>query len=201
MSEVLCQHCGGTTKLQLCSRCKLAAYCGIECQRKDWPAHKLICGKSFETEAADIDTHMEFINPRPDRSLKTHGTGTVPIVKISKPLIGFIKALKCDIKNANMMYVDDSFPLGGYGRCWHNVSICIKHTGKGVVAFGWALFENEHMFEAEMHCVVKYKGHYYNVTRSACATTTYSGMFVEDDYVESLALLTEQHPKNRVMWK
>lgn len=29
----------------LCGRCKQTKYCSKECQRKDWPAHKLICGK------------------------------------------------------------------------------------------------------------------------------------------------------------
>jgi hypothetical protein len=32
-------------KLERCSGCMTAYYCGRECQRKDWPAHKLVCGK------------------------------------------------------------------------------------------------------------------------------------------------------------
>lgn len=31
------------TKLKLCSRCRAVRYCGVECQRADWPAHKLLC--------------------------------------------------------------------------------------------------------------------------------------------------------------
>ena len=26
-----------------CSRCRLIYYCGVECQKKDWPLHKLKC--------------------------------------------------------------------------------------------------------------------------------------------------------------
>lgn len=28
-----------------CSRCHIARYCSTECQRKDWPIHKHLCGK------------------------------------------------------------------------------------------------------------------------------------------------------------
>jgi hypothetical protein len=28
-----------------CSKCKKISYCSIACQRKDWPEHKLVCGK------------------------------------------------------------------------------------------------------------------------------------------------------------
>jgi hypothetical protein len=27
----------------VCSRCKIANYCNVECQRKDWPGHKGSC--------------------------------------------------------------------------------------------------------------------------------------------------------------
>ena len=32
--------------LSLCSRCRFVAYCGIACQRDDWPAHKAACKRS-----------------------------------------------------------------------------------------------------------------------------------------------------------
>ena len=31
--------------LKDCSRCHVAKYCSVECQKKDWPKHKDICGK------------------------------------------------------------------------------------------------------------------------------------------------------------
>ena len=41
-----CKNCGEKEKeLLKCSRCKKVYYCGADCQRKNWPSHKLICSK------------------------------------------------------------------------------------------------------------------------------------------------------------
>ncbi|KAI9333723.1 hypothetical protein BDR26DRAFT_912274 [Obelidium mucronatum] len=32
--------------MKKCSRCNVTAYCGAECQKKDWPTHKLTCGNA-----------------------------------------------------------------------------------------------------------------------------------------------------------
>ena len=38
-----CGACGKTDNTRACSGCKLTAYCGKECQLRDWPEHKPIC--------------------------------------------------------------------------------------------------------------------------------------------------------------
>ena len=42
-----CHHCGASpapgSKLQACSGCKTASYCGRSCQAADWPEHKTVC--------------------------------------------------------------------------------------------------------------------------------------------------------------
>ena len=38
-----CGHCDTTGAEQLCSRCRVVAYCGPECQRDGWAAHKDVC--------------------------------------------------------------------------------------------------------------------------------------------------------------
>ena len=38
---IRCTECGSPEKLQRCARCRNAAYCSVDCQRKDWGEHKL----------------------------------------------------------------------------------------------------------------------------------------------------------------
>jgi len=41
----VCANCGGgdAKKLQACGRCKVAKYCGVECQKANWKHHKGMC--------------------------------------------------------------------------------------------------------------------------------------------------------------
>jgi len=39
-----CSSCGKASgALKRCSRCKSAAYCSVECQKRAWRQHKLVC--------------------------------------------------------------------------------------------------------------------------------------------------------------
>lgn len=39
-----CSHCGlPLKKVNYCGRCKRRMYCGTDCQKKDWPTHKVTC--------------------------------------------------------------------------------------------------------------------------------------------------------------
>ena len=45
-SDGSCRECGKlTAQMKQCSRCKSTPYFSVECQRKDWPLHKLSCSK------------------------------------------------------------------------------------------------------------------------------------------------------------
>lgn len=37
---------GDGVRILLCSRCRSVGYCGADCQRGDWPSHKVVCGKA-----------------------------------------------------------------------------------------------------------------------------------------------------------
>jgi len=43
-SAKACVVCGTRENTRVCARCKLAYYCGVACQKKDWSLHKPICG-------------------------------------------------------------------------------------------------------------------------------------------------------------
>jgi len=59
-----CLHCGAvgsaTLKLSLCSACRDAYFCGVECQRCAWKAHKGACKRAQEKGAPSM-----VILPRP----------------------------------------------------------------------------------------------------------------------------------------
>lgn len=46
----VCGHPGEA----LCSRCHVAAYCGLDCQRKDWKTHKAICGSLTQCSDGEV---------------------------------------------------------------------------------------------------------------------------------------------------
>ena len=42
MADSVCSACGKPSSL-ICSRCKSAKYCGVECQKNSWGTHKKTC--------------------------------------------------------------------------------------------------------------------------------------------------------------
>lgn len=57
-----CKNCGEREKeLLKCSRCKKVYYCGADCQRKNWPTHKLTCSKPQETPVQPLPPKEEGI--------------------------------------------------------------------------------------------------------------------------------------------
>ena len=48
-----CAECGASgAGFQKCGQCAVVYYCGVECQKKAWPTHKLECRRIAETAAA-----------------------------------------------------------------------------------------------------------------------------------------------------
>lgn len=40
---VSCEHRKKLTKTRRCAMCGVAAYCGVECQKRNWKVHKKLC--------------------------------------------------------------------------------------------------------------------------------------------------------------
>lgn len=51
---------------QICSRCKIVGYCNRECQRKDWPKHKLECKRyqDIKKDAKKTEKEIKNLNGR-----------------------------------------------------------------------------------------------------------------------------------------
>lgn len=41
----VCEDAVPRDKMKFCGACRNKSYCSRECQKKDWPRHKLVCGK------------------------------------------------------------------------------------------------------------------------------------------------------------
>lgn len=49
--EQCCAYCGSSSSLRRCTACKAACYCGSECQKKHWKAHKPRCTATAHASA------------------------------------------------------------------------------------------------------------------------------------------------------
>ena len=55
-AKTVCAGCGKEfISTMLCSRCKLARYCGAECQKAHWPGHKKACFAAAPPAAAKAE--------------------------------------------------------------------------------------------------------------------------------------------------
>ncbi len=52
--DIKCGYCGKSEKLLRCTKCKLASYCNRECQKKDWPSHKMSCNSNLKESRSDL---------------------------------------------------------------------------------------------------------------------------------------------------
>ncbi|KAF9201757.1 hypothetical protein BGZ49_008032 [Haplosporangium sp. Z 27] len=65
-----------------CSRCKIVHYCSQNCQRKDWPSHKIACTPSNATTSTTTSTSSTKQQPAtptlpdPSKNLNVHPVGS-----------------------------------------------------------------------------------------------------------------------------
>eukprot|EP00461_Guttulinopsis_vulgaris_P004513 UN04515 len=47
----VCAYCAAVgVSMRYCSACKTTTYCSLQCQKKDWQKHQLVCGQTTENE-------------------------------------------------------------------------------------------------------------------------------------------------------
>lgn len=61
-----CQACGAAGKLYKCQKCCRVAYCNQECQRRDWPRHKVACPIFCVRLDVNMSDMSAFIRDVPD---------------------------------------------------------------------------------------------------------------------------------------
>ena len=71
---------GRAADLLRCDRCRMAFYCGVECQRAHWPEHKAEC-KKWKSGAASTSNNVEYevcnsSNSRSSSSNKSSSSGS-----------------------------------------------------------------------------------------------------------------------------
>lgn len=78
-----CQVCNITDiKLACCGKCKASKYCSIDCQRKDWPTHKLICNKIVaELDSTRSEQELDVIIYVLDKDIKSQMHNAEKLVK------------------------------------------------------------------------------------------------------------------------
>lgn len=87
----LCQKALSPGKRMICGRCKLSAYCSVECQRANWHDHKLRCKELSQWGDADM-------------------TNTL---KLREVMFVFLRKYKAFIVQAFVAHVESSGELGG----------------------------------------------------------------------------------------
>ena len=64
-----CDHCSKPGAANSCTRCKAAFYCGADCQKAAWPAHKGACKKAAKKLATKADAEAAAKAATPTMSL------------------------------------------------------------------------------------------------------------------------------------
>ena len=69
--QPFCFGCGiyRDSKLQQCKECRVANYCSVECQKKDWSEHKAMCGPLQKGELNHIEVKVSYAQKNMNKML------------------------------------------------------------------------------------------------------------------------------------
>ena len=194
-----CQFCHRPGCKLVCTRCKEARFCDVDCQRNGWKEHRKIC--FTKTDAAT--TPSVNLNPCrfPSGDINTHGYGTRALRVLTGH--GKLAIAFAHLGTSQLCFVDPhtthSFQ---FGSCYDTVSSLVQRVG-GEMVFGWNVLENGHLYELEAHACWRKDGRTWNVVREPTGLPTRISFLVHPDF-EAFKARTEAGTKitrTRVVWK
>ena len=172
----VCNICK-TSTTRYCSICHKVYYCSIECQKKDWKAHKVHC-----------------------KTLDVHGQNAHPVLVCHRKVKKLLACMNIPQQNCVILMID--MDIQGDPRTpYTNVLNVIDDKG-GTAVCGWMLYENEHMVEAEAWCAWRPPNEDFtlNVTPSDTGKP-FGGLFATDIRVSEFIEEHNSFPENKVLWK
>lgn len=137
-------------------------YCGAEHQKAHWKKHKSSCTPLLLDKTVLLKLQAEalksgklqinYLNPRSDRTLETHGTDTLRVLRLTSKIRKFaIAATGLNSPSFVVCYASVDYQLQ-HGKCAANVNYVIQKEG-GSMLFGYSIYEGKHMLELGAHCV------------------------------------------------
>jgi mitochondrial splicing suppressor protein 51 len=113
-----CRVCKEAAPLR-CSRCKVVAYCGTECQKMDWKEHKTVCGKQEKQSETVGDARRSLMNKLAGGAKNSDPTQTISGASQNECLM-FSKLPRKDVFfyliDAYRLRVDDEYSFTGEAR-------------------------------------------------------------------------------------
>ena len=129
--STICAHCFKASPqrtFQKCARCRDVFYCGRECQAKDWPFHKTVCGAiaawKAKTKTERAETRRTCVLIEPDGSfVQTEiSDGDRDIYRF----IGATRAGDCDVGGGVLETIG----------LWADVTLLLLRASKGMADNG-----------------------------------------------------------------
>lgn len=82
-----CGNCANHT----CTGCYLTRYCSVECQRKDYPSHRIICDRLKQPLLKDMNINRSNTNDDENYALFYFPMNPIPFKVTEKRLIYILK--------------------------------------------------------------------------------------------------------------
>lgn len=105
----LCAQCGNPKATKKCGKCMAAYYCSVNCQKANWPAHKLQCGTT-QTQPSQTPGNFTMnvsdssVSPPPrDISLAAHNyiANFVELANLP-PTLGLLHLIRTHLKSCSI---------------------------------------------------------------------------------------------------